>query len=120
MDCPAQSPDLNPIKHLWDELECQLCSRTQCPKSLTALATALQEEWAAILPETFRHLVESLPGRVRAVIKPKGGVGPPSINVHDWEVCHRESWITVSSMCLDTFDQIVYRSKKEDTLMVGG
>jgi hypothetical protein len=23
--------------------------------------------------ETFRHLVESLPGRVQAVIKPKGG-----------------------------------------------
>jgi hypothetical protein len=35
-------------------------------------------------------------------------VGPPSINVHDWEVCHRESQITVSSGCLDTFDQIVY------------
>jgi hypothetical protein len=35
-------------------------------------------------------------------------VGPPSINVHDWEVCHREHQITVLSGCLDTFDQIVY------------
>jgi hypothetical protein len=42
MDCQAQSPDLNPIEHLWDELECQLHSRSQCPTSLTALATALQ------------------------------------------------------------------------------
>jgi hypothetical protein len=66
MDWPAQSPDLNLI-------ECRLCSRPQCPTSLTALATALQQEWAAILLETFRHLVESLPGRVRTVIKAKGG-----------------------------------------------
>jgi hypothetical protein len=34
-------------------------------------------------------------------------VGPPSISVHGWEVCHRESQITVSSRCLVTFDQIV-------------
>jgi hypothetical protein len=35
-------------------------------------------------------------------------VGPSIINVHDWEVCHREIRITVSSRCPDTFDQIVY------------
>jgi hypothetical protein len=73
MDCPAQSPDLNPTEHLWDELERRLYSRPQHPTSLTALAPAVQEEWAAIAPDTFRHLVESVPGRVRAVIKPKGG-----------------------------------------------
>jgi hypothetical protein len=61
MDWPAQSPDLNPIEHLWDELERRLLSRPQRPTSLTALATALQEEWAAIPPETFTHLVESPP-----------------------------------------------------------
>jgi hypothetical protein len=41
MDCPAQSPDPNPIVHLWDELERRLRSRPQRPTSLTALATAL-------------------------------------------------------------------------------
>jgi hypothetical protein len=106
IDWPAQSPDLNPIEHLLDELECSLHSIPQRPTSLTALATALQEEWAAIPLETFKHLVESLPDRVGGVIKEKGG--PPGINIHNWEMCHRESLITVSSRYLDTFDRIVY------------
>jgi hypothetical protein len=43
MDWPVQSPDLNAIEHLWDELECRLRSRPQHPSSPTALATtALQ------------------------------------------------------------------------------
>jgi hypothetical protein len=53
MNYPAHSHDLNPIEHLWDELERQLRSRPQCPTSPTAVATALQEEWAAIPLETF-------------------------------------------------------------------
>jgi hypothetical protein len=73
MDCPAQRPGLNPVEHLWDELECWLRSRPHRPTSLNALATALQAEWAAIPPETFRRLVESLPTRDRGVIKANGG-----------------------------------------------
>jgi hypothetical protein len=70
---PAQSPDLNPTEHLWDELERRLSSRPQRPTSLPALATALWEEWADIPPEMFRHIVESLPDRVQVVIKAKDG-----------------------------------------------
>jgi hypothetical protein len=39
-------------------------------------------------------------------------VGPPDVNVHDWEVCHREIRITLSSGCPDTFDQIVYTFRR--------
>jgi hypothetical protein len=105
MDCPAQSPDLNPTEYLLDELGRQLCFRPQCPTVLTALATALQEKWAAMPPETFRHQVESLPGKSSSCQRQK--VGPSGINVHDWEVYHRRSRITVSSRCPDIFDQIV-------------
>jgi hypothetical protein len=61
MDWPAQSPDLNPIEHPWDELERRPHSRPQQSTSLTALATALEGEWDAIPLEMFRHLVEVSP-----------------------------------------------------------
>ncbi|GFX17097.1 transposable element Tc1 transposase [Trichonephila clavipes] len=65
-----QSPDLNVIDHLWSHLERavqkhQITSKEQ-------LKSVLQEEWLNIAPETTRHLVESMPRRLEAVISAKG------------------------------------------------
>lgn len=69
---PAQSPDLNPIEHLWDELERQVRAHKPLPKNREDLWQILQEEWSKINASKYQNLVSSLPRRVAAVIKNKG------------------------------------------------
>jgi hypothetical protein len=44
-DWPAQSPDLNPIEHIWDELERRLRARPNCPTSVPDFTNAFVAEW---------------------------------------------------------------------------
>lgn len=67
LDWPAQSPDLNPIENLWDELEQRLRARPS-PKSASDLTNALLEEWSKIPLDTLLNLVDNLPERVAAVL----------------------------------------------------
>ena len=76
LDWPAQSPDLNPIKHLWDDLEYRLRARSKCPTSVPYLTKALMAEWKQVPPALFQHLVESLPRKVESVIATKEGPMP--------------------------------------------
>jgi hypothetical protein len=73
LDWPAQSPDLNPIKHLSDELEHLLRAKNQCPTSLMLLCLNVRKQVPAAM---FQHLVESLPSRVEVVITAKGRPTP--------------------------------------------
>ena len=75
-DWPAHSPDLNPIEHLWDELECRLRARPIHPTSVPDLTNALVAEWKQVPAATFQHLQESLPRRVVSLIAAKGGPTP--------------------------------------------
>nr|ACN11475.1 Transposable element Tcb1 transposase [Salmo salar] len=80
LDWPAQSPDLKPIKHRWDELErvCEpgLIAQRHCPTSLMLVV-----EWKQVPAAMFQHLVESLPRREKAIIAVKGD--QHHINAHD-------------------------------------
>lgn len=70
MKSPAQSPDLNPIEHLWEVLERRL--RKHQVRSKPHLKELLLDEWSQIPHDTVRKLAMSMPNRLRAVIKAKG------------------------------------------------
>ena len=73
MQWPAQSPDLNPIEHLWSHLKKKLTDYDTPPKGILELWERVQEEWEGIGPEVCQNLIESIPRHVEAVIKAKGG-----------------------------------------------
>jgi transposase len=73
LDWPAQSPDLNPIEHLWRNLKTRLCTYDTAPNGVHELWDRVQDEWNKITVEECVKLIESMPRRVAAVIKAKGG-----------------------------------------------
>ena len=68
---PPQSPDLNPIENLWDELERRVRKCENIPRSRYDLFAALKEEWYQIDIETLANLVDSMSKRIDAVKKSK-------------------------------------------------
>ena len=68
---PACSPDLNPIENCWAILKQKVCKRF--PKNLNDLWVVVQEEWAKISDKTIRSVIFSMPRRIRAVIRARGG-----------------------------------------------
>jgi hypothetical protein len=64
---PAQSPDLNPIEHIWTRLKTGINRRPVIPKNVDELWVALQEEWAKVDIDFINNLVKSMPDRVQAV-----------------------------------------------------
>lgn len=67
---PAQSPDLNPIEHLWTDLK-KSVARAK-PTNLSMLWNIVQSSWNAIPLQRCQSLVESMPNRCSAVISNKG------------------------------------------------
>ena len=73
MKWPAQSPDLNPIEHLWHYLKKKLLEYEVPPKGIHELWERIEKEWNEIPAETCQKLIESMPRRIEAVLKAKGG-----------------------------------------------
>ncbi len=70
---PSQSPDLNPIEHLWDVVEWEIHIMDVQMTNLQQLRDAIMSIWTKISEECFQHLVESMPRRTKAVLKAKVG-----------------------------------------------
>ncbi len=71
---PPQSPDLNPIEHIWDVVKWEIRVMDVLPTNLQQLCDAIMSIWTKISEECFQHLVESKPRRINAVLKAKGGL----------------------------------------------
>lgn len=65
-----QSPDLNPIEDSWDLLERRIRQHNITSKEV--LKSVMIDEWAKITREDTKKLVQSMPKRLREVIKRKG------------------------------------------------
>jgi len=70
METPPQSPDINPIENLWDELGRRVQNRQLT--NIKDLKKVLLEEWEKIEPETCKKLVDSMPRRLECVLKQNG------------------------------------------------
>ncbi|MBS0032906.1 MAG: transposase [Candidatus Baumannia cicadellinicola] len=73
LECPACSPDLNPIEHVWDQLGRSIRGRPNQSRTLDELEIALREEWEWLPQDSLRRLIRTMPQRVRAVISARGG-----------------------------------------------
>ncbi len=65
---PPQSPDLNPIEHLWDVVEREIHIMDVQPTNLQQLRDAIMTIWTKISEECFQHL-ESMPRKIKTVLK---------------------------------------------------
>ncbi|GBN90053.1 Transposable element Tc1 transposase [Araneus ventricosus] len=67
---PPQSPDLNPIEHIWRELEVRV--RKHDIKTKSELKTVMMEERMSSDTEITEKLVKSIPKRLKAVVDTEG------------------------------------------------
>jgi transposase len=72
LDWPAQSPDLNPIEHLWQHLKSELSKLPRASRDEDELWNEVSRLYYAIPKEVCQNLIKSMPDRIKAVLKAKG------------------------------------------------
>uniref|UniRef100_A0AAZ3ST46 Tc1-like transposase DDE domain-containing protein n=1 Tax=Oncorhynchus tshawytscha TaxID=74940 RepID=A0AAZ3ST46_ONCTS len=70
LEWPSQSPDLNPIEHLWRDLK--VAVQQPSPSNLTELERICREDWEKLSKYRCAKLVESYTRRLKAVNAARG------------------------------------------------
>ena len=73
MPWPANSPDMNPIKHVWDQVGVYIRDMANPSTNLIELRQAVQQAWDSVILESVQHLVDGMPHRVTALSAARGG-----------------------------------------------
>ncbi len=71
LEWPSQSPGLNPIEMLWQDLKLKKTARK--PSNVAELKQFCKEEWTKIPPQRCERLIASYCKRLIAVVAAKGG-----------------------------------------------
>ncbi|GFT97751.1 transposable element Tc1 transposase [Trichonephila clavipes] len=66
---PARSPDLNPIKNVWDALGRQVAGRNYPPTNKNTLIRALTEEWDKLPQKLLDNVVRSMVSNIQLTRK---------------------------------------------------
>uniref|UniRef100_A0A1I7WHE5 DDE-1 domain-containing protein n=1 Tax=Heterorhabditis bacteriophora TaxID=37862 RepID=A0A1I7WHE5_HETBA len=61
MECSSRNPDLNPIVHLWNDVEKEV--QRQKPSNIKALEAVMKKAWTETPFERCANLVDSMPRR---------------------------------------------------------
>ena len=73
MEWPTQSPDLNPIEHLWSHLKRKLGEYEEAPKGILEVWERVEKEWEGIDKSIWQDLINSMARRIAEVMESKGG-----------------------------------------------
>ena len=73
LEWPANSPDLNIIEHVWAYIKYRLTTYEYPPQDLDQLWSRVQDIWTSLPSEYLQNLYESMPRRMRALLRSRGG-----------------------------------------------